>query len=98
MSTISLLGFDSTAGNRIPKMPYSSRRLLMKKNPQIRNVDKKITYLNDYHPKNSGAAMTYIAGSKKRPLSLKEALKQQERDSRESLPPRNRILREKSCL
>ena len=59
MSTISLLGFDSTAGNRIPKMPYSSRRLLMKKNPQIRNVDKKITYLNDYHPKNSEAAMIH---------------------------------------
>ena len=54
-------------------------------------MEKKTTYLNDYHKKNSEAAMKYIAESKKSPLSLKEALKQQEKNSKDnSLPTKNR--------
>lgn len=49
-------------------------------------MEKKIKYLNDYHRKNSEAATKYIAESKKRPLSLKDALKQQERNSKDHSP------------
>lgn len=60
------------------------------KNNQLekpKNTDTKpnteTKYFNEAHKKNSELAMKTIIDSKKSPMSLKEALKQQERNSKD---------------
>lgn len=49
-------------------------------------MNKEQKYYSEAHKRNSEGARAYIAKSKKQPLSLQEALKQQERNSKDRLP------------